>query len=184
MKLRKFIDSIVSEYLNENIIDKYLNKNIDNNDVNFVFKQHPELKNIGTPEQYSQYLDTIFPNSKVKNVVYHAGSNKIETFRENHFGVYFGFSPTMLGFGNVINSAIVNTINPLIRPNPDDSVEIKQKYNIESRRYYENTRTYDSSIESSTTTKEGVQLKINTPEQIHVLGTNKDLEGFKNYLNK
>jgi hypothetical protein len=38
-----------------------------------VFKQHPELAEIGTPEQYSQYLEieTVFPDSYVHNIVYH-----------------------------------------------------------------------------------------------------------------
>ncbi len=42
--------------------------------IDYVFNENPELANIGTIEQYSQYLDTIFPDSKVKDIVYH-GSN-------------------------------------------------------------------------------------------------------------
>ena len=33
-----------------------------------VFNENPELANIGTPEQYSQYLNTIFPDSKVEEM--------------------------------------------------------------------------------------------------------------------
>lgn len=44
--------------------------------VDFVFENTPELNNIGTQEQYSQYLDTIFPGSKVKDIVYH-GTDKL-----------------------------------------------------------------------------------------------------------
>lgn len=39
--------------------------------VSELYEENPELANIGTQEQYSQYLDTIFPDSKVKNIVYH-----------------------------------------------------------------------------------------------------------------
>ena len=39
--------------------------------VDFVFDQHPELISIGTKEQYTQYIETIFPDSKFKEVVYH-----------------------------------------------------------------------------------------------------------------
>jgi hypothetical protein len=39
--------------------------------VEEVFDSNPELASIGTPEQYSQYLDTIFPDSQVKDIVYH-----------------------------------------------------------------------------------------------------------------
>lgn len=49
--------------------------------VSFVFEQYPELAMIGTPEQYSQYLDRIFPESKLKQVLYHGSRNKeIEKF--------------------------------------------------------------------------------------------------------
>ena len=49
--------------------------------VNFVFEQSPELAQIGTPEQYSQYLDTIFPDSKVAeidNSLYNSVLNQLE----------------------------------------------------------------------------------------------------------
>ena len=34
--------------------------------VSELFESNPELANIGNQQQYSQYLDTIFPDSKVK----------------------------------------------------------------------------------------------------------------------
>lgn len=42
-----------------------------NEGIDFVFEQTPELSDIGTPQEYSKYVETIFPNSKVKDVVYH-----------------------------------------------------------------------------------------------------------------
>jgi hypothetical protein len=49
--------------------------------VQEVFDSNPELANIGTAEQYSAYLDTIFPDSKVKDILYH-GSHTDFTFRD------------------------------------------------------------------------------------------------------
>jgi hypothetical protein len=43
--------------------------------VEELFNENPELASIGTPQQYSAYLDTIFPDSKVKDIVYHGTSN-------------------------------------------------------------------------------------------------------------
>lgn len=50
--------------------------------VDFVFEQNPELEKIGTREQYLQYLDTVFPESLEKEILYHgtASSQKIENF--------------------------------------------------------------------------------------------------------
>ncbi len=48
--------------------------------VDFVFEQNPELLGIGTKEQYSEYLDTIFPESTIKDIVYHGTRSKFDSF--------------------------------------------------------------------------------------------------------
>jgi hypothetical protein len=39
--------------------------------VDFVYNQHPELMDVGTEKEYSSYLDTIFPDSQEKDILYH-----------------------------------------------------------------------------------------------------------------
>ena len=57
--------------------------------VEELFDSNPELANIGTQEQYSQYLDSIFPDSQVKDIVYHSGSiNKNDKFDRLKIGAY------------------------------------------------------------------------------------------------
>ncbi|MFN4181477.1 MAG: hypothetical protein ACK4FA_02160 [Candidatus Paceibacteria bacterium] len=160
--------------------------------VDFVFEQNPELAKIGTKEKYSEYLDTIFPESKIKNIVYHTTSSPdIEEFRKREFGIYFAFSPTKSIAGNIVYSVIVNAENPLIKPNRDASREEKIEYNEKVENFYTpisiingyiRIYEYDSSIEHSTTTKESIQLKIRNPEQIHILGSKKDIERFKEFV--
>ena len=187
--IRKMIDKVKNfkEIVNENI-----GVNIKSG-VNLLYQQYPELSNIGTQEQYSQYIDTIFPNSKIKNIFYHSSPNKIEKFRDSLFGTYFSYSPIQGTYGNVINCVLLNINNPLIKPKPEDNSEVKEIYNKEYRNYNnpssfspEGIRTYkyDASIESSTVTKEGVQIRVRTPEQIHILGSKQDIEGFKNFIKK
>ena len=53
--------------------------------VDFVFEQHPELSSIGTKEQYSNYLETIFPESLLENIVYHGGEMKESPISEMSF---------------------------------------------------------------------------------------------------
>ena len=50
--------------------------------VDYVFEKNPELENIGTKEQYSKYLKTIFPESKVKDIVYHGSKTKTTEFKK------------------------------------------------------------------------------------------------------
>jgi hypothetical protein len=76
--------------------------------VEDLFESNPELASIGTPEQYSAYLDTIFPDSQVKDIVYHDTDNKNitqEGFLKERInqgdglflgdGFYFYFRPTL-----------------------------------------------------------------------------------------
>lgn len=158
--------------------------------VDFVFKQNPELYKIGTKEQYSEYLDTIFSDSKVKDIVYHVSPNKIEKFRDNMFGVYFSYSPIQGVYGDFINIVLLNVNSLLIRPKPEDSTEDKVIYDKEYRSYNNPSFSpegcpiykYDASIESSTVTKEGVQIKVRNPEQIYILGFNEDIAKFKEFV--
>lgn len=60
---------------NKNVIDSFKRKM---EGIDFVFSQSPELASIGSKAQYLQYLSTIFPNSKVKDIVYHGTDIKRE----------------------------------------------------------------------------------------------------------
>ena len=65
--------------------------------VDFVFEQNPSLSLIGTQEQYSEYLETIFPDSKIKDIVFHEASAKTPLFNGSDWnmsgleGAYFSF---------------------------------------------------------------------------------------------
>lgn len=158
--------------------------------IDFVFTQNLGLEKVGSKEKYSEYLDTIFPDTKIKDIVYHASSNKIEKFRESFFGTYFSYSPVQHTYGNIIHSAVLNVKSPLIMPAPEDSTEEKVIYDKEYRNYNNPTFSpegdrsykYDASIESSTVTKEGVQIKVRDPEKIHILGSDQDLENFRKFV--
>lgn len=53
--------------------------------VTELFESNPELAKIGSQQLYSQYLDTIFPDSKVKDIVYHGnikGLDYIKSLKE------------------------------------------------------------------------------------------------------
>jgi len=160
--------------------------------IDFVFEQNPNLARIGTKEQYQKYLKTIFPESKVQDIVYHASPNKIEKFREKMFGTYFSYSPIQGTFGDVVNSALLNLKSPLIKPKPEDSTEEKVIYDKEFRIYNNPSFSpegypvykYDASIEISTVTKEGVQIKVRNPEQIYILGSKQDKKNFAKFVSE
>jgi hypothetical protein len=185
--IEKYLDGLRNGDINESIgmkkvIKGYLNENIGNNPIEEVFKNNPELSNIGNVEQYSKYLETIFPDSKVKDIVYHSSPNRIENFRDAMFGTYFSYSPIKGVYGSVIHSVILNTKNPLVKPKPEDATEVKIKYDKEYRNYNNPSSPHDASIEGSTVTEEGTQIRVKNPKQIHILGSKQDIEGFKKYV--
>lgn len=47
--------------------------------VDFVFEQNPELASLGTKEQYSEYINHIFPDSNRKEIFKHVSSYKNPT---------------------------------------------------------------------------------------------------------
>jgi hypothetical protein len=186
---------LIKKLLRESLYSKLITENSNNqNAIELTFKENPELNNIGSPESYSNYLKTIFPDTKIKDIVYHNSSNKIEKFRKTEFGTYFAPSPIDHGgYGNVINCAILNIKNPLTLPKGTDSIEVRTQYNKDNRSYNNPISyspegigefKYDGSIEQSSVTKEGYQIKVRDPEQIHILGSKADIEGFNSFINK
>lgn len=70
-----------------------------NKNVDFVFNQNKELSSIGTEEEYKQYLDTVFPNSRVDNVVYHGTKRDFDNFDEQQIGTESDKNKTIGDFG-------------------------------------------------------------------------------------
>jgi hypothetical protein len=46
-----------------------------------VYDTNPELASIGTAKQYSDYINSIFPKSQIKNIVYHASLVEYDKFK-------------------------------------------------------------------------------------------------------
>lgn len=170
--------------------------------VDFVFEQNQELEKIGTKEQYSGYLDTVFPESAIKDISYHEGNKGIEEFSTKFFndrkggeirgryGIGHYFTPVKwyaTGFGEQMYSVLLNTKNPKIvkyeqfgkgydyvgRVSPDAYQELKRK-------------GFDSLIGSTDIEEEKdaypMEYVVFEPEQIHILGSRSDIEGFKKFV--
>jgi hypothetical protein len=125
-------------------------------------------------QQYSQYLDNIFPDSKVKDIVYHGSNNDIITFRKSENGIFFS---------NNLEDAVGTKSGKIIKT----VLNIKNLFDVE--------KTNIRNKEISDLIKEGFDSKqylytINSnaivvfePEQIHILGSKQDMKGFKDYVN-
>ena len=171
--------------------------------VDFIFEQNPELATIGTEQQYSQYLNTIFPDSKIKDIVYYGSiyANK-QKFKESTrvSGNYFAVNPNealqhaQRQLQNkedaVLYSILLDIKNPLIITKPIDYEDL----DTEVKMYRGDTvfgTDYDAIIAekveeyNATKSAETVwlekQIVIFEPSQAHILGSKKDIEGFKKF---
>jgi len=141
---------------------------------------------------YSQYLDTIFPESKVKDIVYHGTANDIQEFTDSTFnygkGIYFtkdfnyatqyrrvDINKPYNKKGGENIPVLINTINPKIFKNTEDF-----DYN-EFGKIKNKPTTNDAYILDEPEASEYVVFE---PEQIHILGSKQDIEGFKNWTEK
>lgn len=140
--------------------------------VDFVFEQNPELAKIGNLVEYSEYLNTIFPDSKIKEILYHGSKEKIENLkpRAKKFGDIGLFSTKNLNlaksYGGITNPLIVNMISPKIITNATP-----------------NTETLPTDFDGYINTMSD-EVVVFQPNQIYVLGTEKDVENFKNFVEK
>jgi hypothetical protein len=206
--------------------------------VQELFKSNPELASVGTPQQYSQYLDTIFPNSKVKDIVYHGTSN-LERVRNEGFdksklktgegtnlqgaGFYFAkFKQVLSSYakgekGGFIQ-ALINVRNPLQEKNfPEFLKKELNETNVSIGNVIEVGEKVDKWLEKNnkdgvvwnqiSSFKEGTleqeiareklfgsaynknqkildveHYSVKEPEQIHILGSKQDIEGFKKFV--
>ena len=172
---------------NKNVIDSFKRKM---EGIDFVFSQSPELASIGSKAQYLQYLSTIFKTSKVKDIVYHKTPFSFEKFEKpiedrkfnkgnKSDAIFFNYENT--GFfrskeGAKTISVIVNTIK-----NKQTSEDVP--YATGSKQEIKDILKED--FDSITVNKFGgkKELLVFEPEQIHILSSKKDIEGFKEFVN-
>ena len=172
-----------------------INENVNNDGLNFVYEQHPELANIGTQEQYSQYLNTIFPNSKLKGIFYHASPNKFSQFRDPYGSglshIWFSEKPIKNTYGNEIYSVVLDIKNPLSEFETDNnySKELRSYENPTNPDWVNNHHItgelpsfkYDGTIRISTV-DDGKSITVRNPKQIHIVGSKEDVEDFQKFV--
>lgn len=158
-----------------------------------------------TPQQkqqalqvYSEYLDTIFPDSKVKDIVYHGTPFEFDSFKkpldikenifnqhalakeeDNPHAIYFQFEPKSFRKGRIV-PAIINS-KELIKKENYSGYSIS--YATGNRQKLEQqlgSKTFDALDITPIQGKR--ELLVFEPEQIHILGNKQDIEGFKKFV--
>lgn len=187
---------------------KYYNvPSTDKSGVSEIFESSPELANIGTPEQYSQYLDSIFPDSKVKDIVYHGTPDGrfdlfdvtkagTATFQPTQ-GVYFTDSKKTADF-YAEGSIDFDQFDSLEEYKAVKTAKVFQVIlDVQNLKLVDSPQAQEKQGDAILRTKEKIadnglvadldyahQYIVFNSEQIHILGNQQDIEGFKQFVNK
>ena len=163
-------------------------------DDNIINKPLEELLN---NINYKRYLETVFPNSLIKDILYHGTYYEFEEF-DNKFLTkgckYFCFTDDIdyaKQFGN-IKYVKLNIINPLKtrikvgKSNIDILVDTYMKDNFDSiiskDIYFDGITMFKGGKTIHIREQHGITIIPFNINQIYILGTNKDKINFKNYL--
>jgi len=191
------IDNLVSGYgydmmlklEKQGYLSKVLNKNISNSQYDNIKYENPPFiftnkifENQITPQQkqqalqvYSQYLDTIFPDSKVKDIVYH-GTREFSPsgVRKPEFEV---FDKSYIGYGQGTRDGLkgfyFGTKNIAEKVGNRIKIAILDIQDINDNTVRKNTEDFG---------ERGDVFVVFEPEQIHILGSKQDIEEFKNSI--
>jgi hypothetical protein len=171
--------------------------------VAHIFEQNPELVLIGTAQDYSDYLDTIFPNSPVKDIVYHGTDQRFDEFDKSavnkirgksrtefiHFStslyLAMDYSAQALGYADAAYmykkapekmDELMQVISALINGDRiiNKNVEYGDKFELEQK---------GIPVENTIFKFFGSELAVFSPKQIHILGGEEDMRKFQEYMN-
>ena len=153
--------------------------------ISQLFESTPELVKIGTSDQYAQYLNTIFPDSKVKNIVYHGTDFDKDSidFKTDRNGIFLASTPIYASYFSKEDNAfpaLVNFKNSYQAKQLTDNIGKDEITEIKSK-------GYDSVIGKGGISKmeqhqNDLEFIAFDPTQVHILGSSKDIEGFKQFV--
>jgi predicted NAD-dependent protein-ADP-ribosyltransferase YbiA (DUF1768 family) len=155
--------------------------------VEELFNSNSELSSIGTPQQYSQYLNTIFPDSQVKDIVYHGTLNKFEFFDKSNLGINT-FKDRPKGFYFTRKNVAEYLYGTFKQISQETGKEEFVKGNlisavINTKEQYQLVQEKDD-ISGYGDFVEYESHVVFEPEQIHILGSKDDIKGFKEFVEK
>ena len=184
-----FAEDLEGNYIDEGIHD--------------VYEEHPELYKIGNLKEYAEYVKSIFPDSKIKDVLYHGSAftdfnKEYKSSIVNSGGIYFSPNPREAAMFPIVretrdkkepknrylHTVVLNVLNPL-------SLDEARKYGANSMDITAKgeERILAAGYDAVDQLQRDIPFEeaesnyfiVFKPEQIHILGSNKDAEDFQKW---
>lgn len=175
--------------------------------LDYVFDNHKELSNIGSKEEYFEYIKTIFPDSSINSIFFHGGKKGIESFKKpgdkgfkastysGDYGIYFT-SDKLLAKHYLKSSKRSERQLYTVVLNIRNPKKTNAWFALRIRKFFDKNLLYPESITINDYNKlkseghdsilwhgEKGEAIVFEPEQIHILGSEKDIYSFKKWKN-
>ena len=157
--------------INANIKEKQIKiEEVKKSNLDSVLDINPKILEIGNKQEYSNYLDTIFPDTKIKDILFHGTNVEFDKFdlafegtnekggRGKGLNFTRDINDTEL-YGNIKIAVLINAQTKVLT-----DVEAKN--------------TKDSYIDDVD------EVVVYNSDQIYILGNEADLKAFKKFTNK
>jgi hypothetical protein len=153
--------------------------------VEETFNHYPQLREIGTSEQYRAYIESIFPDSLVQQLLYHSAIEQIEgTLRvvnttengTNLYGFYMADRPVIYGINVTalkVRARIIKEVDALTVVAFDEGDQNNLQAEGVDLVYAKRTNggEYDYS-----------EMVVFDANNLHALGSVEDVEGFRKWV--
>ena len=175
--------------------------------VQELYDSIPELSKLGTVEQYATYLNTIFPNSKLKDVLYHGSRNadRFDNFDDALIGeldtgffgkgIYFspdakyaqGYANQAIDKAGQLYAVIVNLQDPL----NTDANQANKNWGTDVIKNHDgalvtmgawNNPELNGEEPVDYNPNELGEVVVKSSSQTHILGSKQDIQGFNTFV--
>lgn len=161
-----------------------------------IYNNKKDISSIGSLQQYNDYIKSIFPNTTLKEVVYHyTDAKEFDTFRKKgdsdyknrkelygwgttDNGIFFTKKSIASNYGNREVPAILNTTKTV--SNDFHKKEIGTITDSEKEQYIK--EGVDGIIQEDIPGKTGREIVVFEPSQVHILGNANDVKRFKEWI--
>ena len=195
------------------IVEKYVPSKMDTTTLTIVtsfvqelYNSIPELAKLGTVEQYATYLNTIFPNSKLKDILYHGSRNadRFDNFDDNLIGeldtgffgkgIYFsadakyaqGYANQAIDKKGQLYAVIVNLQDPL----NTDANQANKNWGTDVIKNHDGALVTQGAWSNPEINGEEpvgynpnelFEIVVKSSSQTHILGSKQDIKGFEKF---
>lgn len=187
----KSIAGPTMQYGRNFLLSQTMRRGLNKNPILRTYNSSPQyLDTGGNVLDYQDYVKSIFPNSKVKDIVYHSTWAKpFEQFDpgkiKRGYGFYFSPSENHLPFDRMVYSK-VDIRNPLeIFPNKNRNLDVSGLWRKELTEKAIKEGQHDGVIGVSNMRNPGEpEIVALNPNQVHILGSRQDRNQFAGFVHK